>query len=250
MADVASTFIATSLATLVPLFLGLALPKALWGLWERGRILIPAVASGVIFWFFLDVMGDSTLLGISQGLNFDATHVLLILAFVGGLAFLFTIAPLKGEGSGAVQFTFGLALAVALGIGFHAFGEGMDVGAATPQASSILEAIGGLLPGAAYVIHKVLEGLVVGTFAALAGLGYKRIGMLGVLSGVPTIIGFIAGLPNTIDSSYFFALGGAGAVFTELALVPSLQFSPHRRSMLLAFVVGFFLMYTAGLLHA
>ncbi len=250
MADVATTFLLGAVATFVPLYIGLGLPAAAGTLTPRKSLVLSGVSVGIIFWFFLDIMGDSALLGVNQAFGGGYTHVLLILAFALGFAFLFLLEGRGGSGNGTGLFSYRIAAIVALGIGFHAFGEGMDIGSVTPGARSIIDAIGGLGPGAAYVIHKVLEGFVIGVFGSLAGLGLKQIGVLGIIPGVPTLLGFFAGLPGVLESTYFFALGGAALVYVETKLVPGLQFSRFRSLTIVSVLVGFYLTYFAGLLHA
>jgi hypothetical protein len=249
LADVATTLLLGAVATFVPLYLGLALPTVAGSITPRKTLVYTAASAGIIFWFFLDVMGDSTLLGVNQGFSGGYTHLTLILAFALGFVFLFLLEGRGGSGGARGAFGYRIAVIVALGIGFHAFGEGMDIGSVTRGASSILNAIGGPGPGAAYVLHKLLEGFVVGVFALLAGLSFKKIGVLGIISGVPTVIGFFVGLPSTIESTYFFALGGAAALYVETKLVPSLQFSQFRSLTIVSLLVGFYVMYFAGLLH-
>ncbi len=246
----ASTFVLGTVATFVPLYVGLALPLAVGRLTQRKALVLSAVSSGIIFWFFLDVMGDSSLLGVNEGFKGDYAHGLLVLTFAFGFVLLFILEGRGGSyGASTISFTYRVAALVALGISFHSFGEGMDIGSVTPGSSSIINAIGGVAPGAAYVIHKILEGFVIGVFGALAGLGFRKLGVLGVITGVPTILGFVVGLSNALESTYFFALGGAAAVYIQTKLVPSLQFSRFRVLTIVSLLVGFYLMYFAGLLH-
>ena len=250
LADVASTLLLGAFATFVPLYFGLVVPFVVGTPTPRKTLVLSAVAAGTIFWFFLDVMGNSTLLGVNQAFGGGYTHVLLILVFAVGFVFLYVLEGWKRESSGPTgKFTFRVAAVVALGMGFHAFGEGMAIGSVTPGATSIVAAIGGVGPGAAYVLHKVLEGLVIGVFAALAGLGFKKLGILGVISGISTLLGFFVGLPNFLESTYFFAVGVAAALYVETKLFPSLQFSQFKSLTIISLLAGFYLMYFAGLLH-
>jgi zinc transporter ZupT len=150
---------------------------------------------------------------------------------------------------GGGQFTFAIALIAALGIGFHSAGEGLSIGSVVPNATSILDAIGGFGPGIAYVLHKFLEGLVVGAFGVLARGRYSQIGILGIASGLPTLLGFLLGLPSSVESTYFFALGASGAVYIEFKLIPKIFEGGARFSTLVFTLIGFYSMYTAGLFH-
>ena len=272
-----TALLAGAAATLVPLYLGIATP------WFAPRIIhlgssslfpfLAAVASGILFWFFLDVMGVAALLDVNQpfGLSYnqDLSHVTLIVLFTLGVGGLFwmeksliarvaastetTEVPSSlGHGLTSIRhFTFAVAIAAALGIGFHAFGEGIEIGAVIPSSTSILEAIGGFYPGTAYVLHKLLEGFVVGVVALLAGAtGWKKLGILGLISGLPTILGFFVGVPQLIAATYFFALGGAGTVYIAIRLIPVFTKQDFNYRLIAAFLIGFFAMYFAGLLHA
>ena len=256
MADVPSAFAATALATFVPLYIGLLFPTLL-GKESRGLLFFVAASVGIISWFFLDVAGDAASLDVNQGFGGDYTHIVLAGSFAFGLLLLFglerksmpNVAAASWMPGGGGQFTFAVALVAALGIGFHGLGEGLAIGSIVPIRTSILDAIGGIGPGIAYVLHKFLEGIVVGSFATLARIRYSQIGILGIASGLPTLLGFLLGLPSIIESTYFFALGASGAVYIEFKLIPKIFEGGAKFSTLVFTLIGFYAMYTAGLFH-
>ncbi len=277
MVDLLIAFLAGAAATLVPLYAGIIGPRILAGMTTTARapLLIAAAASGILFWFFLDVMGDAALLDSSQGFSVDyptvAVHLALVVLFFLGLGALFWLeknlshrkASQAGENhqgstannpSSLLGVTYAVAITAALGIGFHALGEGYSIGALLPKSIDILDAIGGFNAGTAYVLHKLLEGFVVGAFALLASsTSWKRLGVLGLVSGLPTILGFLVGVPEPIGiggSTYFFAIGGAGAVYAELRLIPQFLERNVKYAPIVAFLVGFYSMYIAGLFHS
>ncbi len=255
MVEVLSGLLVGVLATFIPLYLGLFIPK----LYKSGQPAVPllraAYSSGILFWFFLDVMNDASLLDVNQGFGGDYTHAILALSFGVTLIILFSLERLGSSSSDFAsnsvnRTSYRIAAIVALGIGFHAFGEGIDIGAVIPAASSIVGAIGGVGPGFAYVLHKLLEGVVIGVFALLAGVpSSRKLGILGLIAGVPTILGFFVGLPSHVESTYFFALGGAGAVYAELKLVPVIATRGRRYAVVFGVLLGFYSMYVAGLFH-
>jgi uncharacterized membrane protein YuzA (DUF378 family) len=257
MADVLSTFAETALATFAPLYIGLLFPT-LFGKESRASLFFVAASVGIISWFFLDVVGDAAQLDVNQAFGGDYTHLVLAGSFAFGLLLLFGLErwsmPSIGAASwmagGGSQFTFAIALVAALGIGFHAAGEGLEIGSIVPNSTSILAAIGGLGPGVAYVLHKFLEGLVVGAFAMLARIRYNQLGILGIASGLPTLLGFLLGLPSTVEPTYFFAIGASAAVYIEFKLIPKIFESGTKFSTLIFTLIGFYSMYTAGLFHA
>ncbi len=282
MVDLITAFLAGTAATFIPLFVGIAAPRfapKVFGLASKNLpLFLAAAASGILFWFFLDVMGDAVLLDVNQsfgiGVTQDEIHVALILLFIAGVGVLFLVEKAltqqRGEpqtatsahppaaigSTGVHKLTYAVAVAVSLGIGFHAFGEGIAIGAGIPSAPGILEAIGGsttggIYAGTAYVLHKLFEGYVVGVAAFLASsVSWKRLGILGLVSGVPTVLGFTVGVLAPVSSIYFFALGGAGAVYAELRLVPVFAERDVTYVIVLAFLMGFYAMYIAGLFHS
>ncbi len=271
MADIAAGIGLGIIVTFIPLYVGLFLPKLAVRVGSENKLLfLSAFASGIIFWFFLDVMGDAALLDINQGFGGNYTHIVLAGLFAAGLIFLLWLERIsknqlaigatvcgrrkEEEGQGEIfpkaGFGFAVTLIVALGIGFHALGEGLDIGSIIPNSSSIVNAIGGPLPGIAYVLHKLLEGLVIGVFALLGtSTSLRQMGFLGLVGGLPTVVGLFIGLPSLVDSSYFFALGGAGAVYVEYKLIPLFAVGNYRYTASLFLLAGFYTMYSAGLFH-
>lgn len=260
MVDSGTSLAIGIVATFVPLIIGLVLPKRISKTWQSPVVLtwLAAFSSGAIFWFFIDVMGEAAQLDINLGFGGDYTHIVLALSFVVGIAVLFGLErrfpPARNVHSTeqsvqmksvAADITSVVAAVAALGIGFHAFGEGMVIGA---NLSGVLTNI---YSGIAYVLHKLLEGFVVGSFAIIAAATRPRnIGAFVSLAGVPTVIGLLVGLLTTWDSTYLFALGGAGAVYIEMRLIPLLARSGRFSITIVAFLLGFYAMYSAGLFHS
>ena len=278
MVDVTVSLSLGVLATFVPLSVGLLAPKILAKRPStKVTLWLVAAAAGVIFWFFLDVMGDAVELDVNQGFSRSYTplevtaHVILALTFALGVGLLFglekrlsspsysspTSAGAESRGVDSTRnspfdgLSFAVATVAALAVGFHALGEGVDIGSGLPYSSDILGAIGGFLPGLAYVLHKVLEGFVIGVFALISSaVSIRKIGILVALSGIPTVIGFFVGLPGILDPSYFFALGGAGALYIEIKLVPLFSRRDRVYASILPLLLGFYAMYFAGLFHS
>ena|SRR2546422_2868465 len=272
MVDVSASLLVGIAATFVPLLVGLLVPKAVTVKRKSQRVTLWLVAgaSGMMFWSFIDVMGDATQLDINQGFGTglgDYTHLVLALMFAGGVGLMFglelfysrskspdtdtsrtessTDAPWPGE------MIFAVAVVAAIGVGFHALGEGVYVGSSLPNAPSVLDAIGGTLPGIAYILHKGLEGFVIGVFAVLArATSNRNIGILAAVSGVPTVIGFFIGIGNRVEPTYFFALGAAEAVYVEMKLVPLFSQGNRVYASIVPFLLGFYAMYIAGLFHS
>ncbi len=282
MVDLATSLAAGFLATFIPLYLGLFAPRVLARLWKDPRLFtfLAAASAGIIFWFFLDVMGGAALLDVNQGFKWSVPQIALIVLFPGGLGALLGLEwkfsrKISGQSQEVMAervreaspqlmgITFAIAAVSALGIGFHALGEGLAIGVNIASQPTILEAIGGILPGVAYVLHKFLEGLVIGVFALLAAsTSPKKLGVLGIIAGVPTLIGFFLGVfgpvltepldPNVINpltTTFYFALGGAGALYIEIKLIPLFTRNRLEYTSIIPLLLGFYSMYIAGLFH-
>ncbi len=216
-----------------------------------------AVSSGIVFWFFLDVMNDAVLLDVNQGFAGGLEHAALAVLFAFGLLLLFGLEQVSSKSS--VQearrnssikgISYSVALLVALGIGFHALAEGIEIGSLIPTASNIIDAVGGLGPGVAYALHKFLEGFVIGVFGTVAKTKFARVLILGVVSGIPSIIGSMLALLTPINSTFFFAIGGAAAVYVEYKLIPNFLGQGDAPFYVVVSLIGFYSMYFAGLFH-
>src|SRR5229473_3177678 len=99
MVDVATSFAAGFLATFIPLYIGIFTPAGVARIWKSPRILttLAAFSAGIIFWFFLDVMGDAVLLDVNQGVSANVTianretQVVLVILFGVSLGVLFVL---------------------------------------------------------------------------------------------------------------------------------------------------------------
>ncbi len=264
MVDLLVALVAVAVSTLVPLYIGVFAPKFLNPRSERMIGALTAAALGILFWFYLDVMLDTVSLGQNELLtNPSLRPVLLVASFAVCLLVLFWLEGVldrrfpRASGHGPITsvmkgMTFAIAMLVALGMGFHAIGEGDAIGHLLPSYPSIISAIGGFSGGIAYVLHKLLEGYVVGTVALLASATTtKRLSILGAIAGIPTLIGFGLGISIAPDSSYFFALSGASIVYASFKLTPRIATLTLDAPYLTAgaTLLGFYSMYAAGLLH-
>src|SRR5215467_15629214 len=161
MVELLVAFGAGVLATFVPLFVGLFLPRTLSSVRKVGagpkvRTFFLAFSAGVIFWFFFDVMGEAASLDVNQGFNATdsiqgASHIILALLFlVGVLALVFLDRRYQDEhsrnGIGKTEadpfsLPFSVAAIAAIAIGLHAMGEGLLIGSNLPNSTDLLEAI-------------------------------------------------------------------------------------------------------------
>jgi zinc transporter ZupT len=247
------------LATLIFLYLGLFTPFLIAGKSTYRLTFLMAVASGITFWSFLDLMNDAALLGINQGFTGGLSQVSLVALFGATLLVVFWIDRKSQPKRGApvIALSYVTAVLAAVGIGLHSLGEGAEIGSLIGYSflgglapTSLVSTIGGIGSAAAYLMHKFLEGLVVGVFAAAVKARLIRVLGLGLLAGTPTIIGLAVALVTPVDATFFFGVGAAAAIYIEYKLIPILARQDRLMVMVLAMLLGFYLMYLAGLFHS
>ena len=152
-----------------------------------------------------------------------------------------------GHGPGWV-----LALLIATGIGLHNFGEGLAIGAAFALGEAALGSL--LIIG--FTLHNTTEGV-----AIVAPLARERVRIadfirLGLIGGVPTIVGaWLGGLVYSPVWSVLFLAIGAGAI-AQVVLQVSRQMAggePLARYLattpvMAGLFAGFAIMYVTGMM--
>ncbi len=261
-----SSFLAILAGTFAALYSGLLL---IFVLRRISSQYLAAFGLGVTFWYFVDTMNDAAQLGVNKGFSGGVHQLGLVLLFVVGLSLVIFgrsfpqqfASELSPKSLSVVPFL------VALAIGFHSVGEGISFGAlaSTTQSSSLIEALGGYGQGTAYVLHKLLEGTVVAISyrVYVQGGGQSRISALkrnaslGLVAGIPTLLGEGVGYYLPLETTYFFALAAGAAIYIFLRLVPPVLLqSKHPTSyassikIAASLFLGFVSLYLAGLFHA
>jgi len=259
------TFLAWVGATLLPALAGLAIVVGA-GHFAKGRYLA-AFGFGIFLWFFVDTIGGAADMDVNAGFGGGVQQVAIVVLFALGLVFLFAMdrtAFLPDSETAAAGLTIPLLVAVALSI--HGFGEGTSFGntAATTASSSLLDAFGGLAAGAAYVLHKALEPMMIGACYVVYAKGrectavsvLKDVLLLGLVFTIPSIVGAVTGYFISYDSTYFFALGTGTSVYAALRLAKPLYLgdstsSPNESlNTAIWLLFGFLCIYSAALLHS
>jgi hypothetical protein len=245
---------------------------------------IAALGIGLTFWFFIDTMGDATYLDVNAPvypieLFGGLYHFLVILAFVLGIIALAIFdhlavpRPILPEAASSLpnvspKYWIFIPMGVAAVMGIHGLGEGWDfasvaVGVGT---TDIVSAFGGWNPLLSYPIHKLLEAGIIACvytiYVQRKGLSSRwHLPVLGLLFGLTSVIGAGAGyfFPATIDTTFFYAFGVTSALYAIMRLgAPLVSLTQNAEEILptyfgprtfLWLAVGFFLLYSAALLH-
>ena len=263
----ADSFLPWTAATLIPGFVGLLL-IILAGNFVKAKYLA-AYAIGVFLWFFVDTIGGSASLDVNSGFNGGGGQIALTGLFALGLLFFFVFDRKRNILSPQLAIgKYGLIipLLVAAAVGVHGFGEGAAFGgtASTTTEVSLLDAFGGYTGGVAYVLHKMLEPMMIGAcymvyakdHAKTAISRLKDVLVLAVIFTVPSLLGAATGYYLTYDSSFFYALGTGTSVYALIRLAGPLYDNTQPTSskepvkIAIAIILGLVTIYFAALFHS
>jgi zinc transporter, ZIP family len=151
---------------------------------------------------------------------------------------------------------FALALMIAIGIGLHNLGEGLAIGAAVLLGEVALSTF--LIVG--FTLHNTTEGLaIVAPMAKSGKVMIRKLVVLGLIAGVPTIVGtWIGGFLYSPIAAIIFLSIGAGAIFQVVFSIASwmakgsardsTRQSLLRTPIVAGFAVGMAIMYLTALL--
>jgi zinc transporter, ZIP family len=151
-----------------------------------------------------------------------------------------------------------ISLMIAIGIGLHNFGEGLAIGAAVLLGEIALSTF--LIIG--FTLHNTTEGLaIVAPLAKSRKLMLRRLVLMGMIAGAPTIAGaWIGGFLYSPIAAIIFLSIGAGAIFQVVYSIGSWVLRPtsenEKSSRIVAvniftiagFAIGMLIMYVTGLL--
>jgi zinc transporter ZupT len=153
-----------------------------------------------------------------------------------------------------------ISLMIAIGIGLHNFSEGLAIGAAVLLGEIALSTF--LIVG--FTLHNTTEGLaIVAPLAKSRKLMLRRLVLMGVIAGAPTIAGaWIGGFLYSPIATIIFLSIGAGAIFQVVYSIGSwvLRSVDNNNNdknkkivtvnifTIAGFAIGMIIMYVTGLL--
>jgi hypothetical protein len=284
-----------AVGTLIPAYIALYLFPNLKSVPTK---YLAALGVGLTFWFWTDTIGDATYLDVNAAAWPPSTfgglyHVLVIFAFVLGIVALaifdhFAVpTPVSYEGvPNGITTTSGVSagssvssyvtgalffvpVAVAAVMGIHGLGEGWDfagVAAGVSGSTDIVSAFGGWNPVVSYPMHKFFEASIIAIvytiYVQRSGIAKKaqwHLPILGLLFGLTSVIGSMAGYFVSFDTTFFYAFGVTSAFYAAIRLAGPLisdtkgfagVIPSYLGAKTFLFVgIGFFLLYSAALLH-
>src|SRR5438552_12910216 len=198
------SFLPWTSSTLIPAFVGLLL-LVFAGMKLQARY-VATFAFGILFWFFVDTITGAASLDVNSGFSGGVGQVAIVGLFVIGLLSFFSVDRNRNIFSpqlavGKYGLTIPVLVAVALGI--HGLGEGAAFGgtAALTTSTSLLDTFGGISGGVAYVLHKVLEPMIIGACYCAFSIQQasntidrlRELAVLSVFVAIPSLMGPVAG---------------------------------------------------------
>ena len=241
------------LVGVVPVALGLLWLPSLRRAAPEWLAAFMALTGGLLTFLALDALSESLALQAALPGPLAGPGLVLLGASVSYLGLTF-VSRRMSAGSGSAAGLGGLALAtlVAVGIGLHNLGEGLAIGSSFALGELALGTF--LIIG--FMVHNVTEGLGIAAPIAEGGKpsSFRRIAVLALVAGAPTILGAWLGgfLTNDFLGVVFFAAasGAALQVVTEVGRYLARRAPGGLTSgyVLGGFLAGVVIMYSTGLL--
>lgn len=245
----------------VPVAIGLLWYPLMSRVGRRGLDFLLALTIGLLLFLLVDSVGEgleaaALVPGSYQGMAlfvFGAAAAYVALEAIGG-----ALSARRRERQNAVDDNAGegwvLALLVAIGIGLHNFGEGLAIGSAFTLGEIAL----GTLLIVGFTLHNTTEGLAIIAPLARGGerVGVPRLVQLGLIGGLPTILGaWIGGFVYTPALAVLFlalGVGGIAQVTRQIGkqMVGENGVSEYLRhgSAVAGLALGVLIMYVTGLI--
>jgi zinc transporter ZupT len=253
---------------LIGLYVGV-IPVAIGLLWyplvsrigARGMQFLLALTVGLLLFLLVDSATDgleaaAAVPGAYQGIAlfvFAAAGAYVALEAIG--AWLASRRRLRQQGSAAIGVGgWALSVLIAVGIGLHNFGEGLAIGSAFTLGEVAL----GTLLIVGFTLHNTTEGLAIIAPLARGGerIGLVRLVQLGLIGGVPTIVGaWLGGFVYTPALAVLFLALGVGAIaqvtqqiFRQTAGESGLTGYLRQGPAVAGLALGVAIMYVTGLI--
>jgi zinc transporter ZupT len=267
MIGLAESFLTWLASTLLPAFVGLCVIT--WASKKVSVRYIVAFGFGILFWFFVDTISGSAVLDVNSGFRGGLAQVGLVLLFLIGVGFFFWVdrkRDILSPQSAVGKYGLTIPLLVAIALGIHGLGEGAAFGATvySTSSTSLLDAFGGLTAGVAYILHKVLEPMMIGACYSVyskpeggtVGSWLRSVFVMSIVFVIPSLLGAATGYLVAYDTTYFFALGTGAAIYVVFRLAGPLfvlrEAATSRETIKVAvsWTLGIMALYASALFHS
>jgi zinc transporter ZupT len=228
----------------IPVFLGLLWLPFLRAIGRRWIDFFLSLTLGLLVFLGVDAIKEALDVATRLAGAYQGTGLVLL----GALGTPLAISLVSGSRSGATS-PLGVSTLIAFAIGLHNLGEGLAIGAAYASGAIAL----GTFLVLGFLLHNTTEGLGIVAPLARETPRFRSLVLLGLLAGVPTILGaWIGGfIYSPLWTTLFLAIG-AGAI-AQVVWVLRRQFSTASGGLMApmnaaGILLGLILMYGTGLL--
>jgi zinc transporter ZupT len=192
----------------IPVCLGLLWFPMVGRLGRSGLDFVLALTVGLLVFLLIDTVDDGLEIAGEIAASYQGTVLFLGTAALAYLVIEMLGSTLRRSRKGAHD-GWVTALTVAFGIGLHNLGEGLAIGAAFALGEASL----GTLLIVGFMLHNTTEGLAIVAPLTGSSTPIRNLVALGLLAGVPTILGtWIGGFTYSPMWALVFLAVGAGAI--------------------------------------
>jgi zinc transporter ZupT len=237
----------------IPVALGMFFLPFMRRVREQWIRIFMAATVGLLGFLGIDAYLEGTAIAAQGSGAFGGTALLFVgaaVAYLGLVALDRHLRDRRERASNAGAGAFQLSLLIAIGIGLHNLGEGLAIGAAY--------AIGELALGAflvfGFALQNTSEGVaVVAPFAGRSRPSFGQLVVLGLVAGVPAIVGAFIGAsaynPELVALLIGFGIGAIAQVIVQI--VPAMRDRSGRAlypSSIAGILGGGAILYVTGIL--
>ena len=234
---------------IIPVFLGLLWLPFLAGVGAHWVDFFLSFTVGLLLFLGVDAMEGALELSSGVASAFQGVG-LIVLGVVATPLVIHTVSVLGRRDSELTPV--GLSTLIAIGIGLHNLGEGLAIG----SSYAIGEVALGTSLVFGFLLHNTTEGLGIVAPLARSRPSLGKLAALGLIAGVPTILGtWIGGFSYSPTASVLFLAIGAGAIVQVIVVLGKSMGSHGGKGLgrplnAAGLVGGLVVMYATGLFVA
>jgi zinc transporter ZupT len=234
----------------IPVLIGLLWLPFLKRLSNSSYMFFISFTAGLLIFLGIDALVEANEISMENLAGaFKGPMLIAAVTVVSFLVLVYVSERLVSRTKRQLASSFAIATMISIGIGLHNLGEGLAIGSAMLIGEVALSTF--LIVG--FTIHNSTEGLAIVSPLARERPKAIRVIALGLIAGVPAIIGtWIGGfIPSPLASTVFLSVG-AGAVFQVVYAIFKFagKSSEHLRSgnVIAGVSAGVLVMYLTALL--
>ncbi len=225
----------------LPTFLGIFI-RVFYNRSLQNDYIFNNLSLGIIFALFIDYMISSSQLGINLGPSIYS--LTLLLCFIFGFMLIFFLSHYK-----FLELHFLKILLISITLSFHGFAEGIIIGYDLNNLGFYLSDARNIQTFS-FVIHKFAEGFII---PFMYPISFSWIIISTLIVSFPIVLGSsftIIGIPGII-SSVFFSISSGALLFILIDFIKTDKLISFTKLNEIMFILlGFVLIYMAGLLHS